>query len=119
MPVKFDEYEETHEEFEWTLQRGSNSHHILAFLADHPEQGFTPREIAEATGINRGSVGKTLQRLEERQLVRHAEPYWAFGDDDRVAAYVASLESMRTLEEREGTVDGADWEAVAVDPRES
>lgn len=118
MPVQFDEYAETHEEFDWTLQEGSNSHRILAFLADHPDQGFTPSEIAEATGINRGSVGKTLQRLEERQLVRHAEPYWAFGEDDRVGAYVASLDSLRTIEEREGTEDWAAWEDGAVDPRE-
>lgn len=67
---------------------------IVAFLLDHPETGFTPSEIAEATDIPEGSVGPTLQRLRKRDLVQHKGPYWAIADDDSLAAYEAMLHSM-------------------------
>jgi DNA-binding transcriptional ArsR family regulator len=114
MPVEFEKYRESRDDdddddFDWTLREGSNAHTILSFLAEHPEQGFTPKEIHEATDVTRGSVGKTLQRLEERQLVRHAEPYWAIGEDDRVGAYLGMLSSLDTVTEREGTEDYDEW----------
>lgn len=111
MAIEFEEYQESSDngEFDWTLQEGSNSHKILAFLAEHPDQGFTPKEIHDATGVTRGSVGKTLQRLEERQLVRHAEPYWAIGEDDRVGTYLSMVSSLETISQREGTEDYDEW----------
>lgn len=111
MPVEFEEYRDSTERdgFDWTLQEGSNAHIILSFLDSHPEQGFTPKEIHKATGVARGSVGKTLQRLKERQLVRHAEPYWAIGDNDQVATYLGMLSSLDIIEERMGTEDYAEW----------
>ena len=117
MPVEFDSYRASRDghDFDWTLREGSNAHAILSFLAEHPEQGFTPKEIHEATGVARGSVGKTLQRLEDRQLVRHAEPYWAIGDDDRVGAYLGMLSSLDAVAEREGTESDAEWRAAADD----
>jgi len=115
MAVEFEEYQESSDnrEFDWTLQEGSNSHKILAFLAEHPDQGFTPKEIHDATGVTRGSVGKTLQRLEERQLVRHAEPYWAIGEDDRVGTYLSMVSSLETISQREGTEDYDEWRNAA------
>ena len=115
MPVEFEEYRESSDGdgFDWTLREGSNAHTILSFLAEHPEQGFTPKEIHEATGVARGSVGKTLQRLEQRQLVRHAEPYWAIGDDDRVGSYLGMLSSLDAVAEREGTEDYDEWREAA------
>ena len=115
MTVEFEEYQESSDnrEFDWTLQEGSNSHKILAFLAEHPDQGFTPKEIHDATGVTRGSVGKTLQRLEERQLVRHAEPYWAIGEDDRVGTYLSMVSSLETISQREGTEDYDEWRNAA------
>lgn len=119
MPVEFEDYREAtaDEAFDWTLREGSNAHAILAFLAEHPEQGFTPKEIHEATGVTRGSVGKTLQRLEERQLVRHAEPYWAIGRDDRVATYLGMVSSLDAIGEREGTEDYEEWREAAEEGR--
>lgn len=117
MPVEFEEYRKSidDEEFDWTLREGSNAHKILTFLSEHPERGFTPKEIHEATGVARGSVGKTLQRLEERQLVRHAEPYWAIADDDRVGTYLDMVSSLDTIAEREGTEDYEEWRNAADD----
>lgn len=120
MPVQFDEYEEHATEFDWRLTEGSNAYKILKFLLDHPDQGFTPTEIREATDIPKGSVGPTLQRLADRGLVRHKEPYWAVANDDRIAAYEGMLIGMRTMEERYEDEDWADvdWEDHAVDPDE-
>jgi len=115
MPVEFEKYRESSDsdDFDWTLREGSNAHAILSFLAEHPEQGFTPKEVHEATGVTRGSVGKTLQRLEERQLVRHSEPYWAIGNDDRVSTYLGMLSSLDAVAEREGTEDYDEWREAA------
>ena len=111
MPVEFKNYRESNDDegFDWTLQEGSNAHKILEFLSEYPEQGFTPKEIHEATEVKRGSVGKTLQRLKERQLVRHAEPYWAIGDEDRVGTYLSMVSSLEAITEREGTEDYDEW----------
>lgn len=96
MPVRFDEYDP--DKGRMDLSEGTNAHTILAFLAKHPEMGFAPKEIHEETGINRGSVGVTLSRLENRGLVRHKGDVWTIGDDDRLAAqgavYVASSASV-------------------------
>jgi DNA-binding transcriptional ArsR family regulator len=101
MPVQFDDYESQPGEVNWVPTEGSNAHTILSFLLEHPETGFTPSEIAEATGTPKGSVGPTLQRLESRDLVRHREPYWAAGTSERVAAYEAMLRSMDAIDARE------------------
>lgn len=115
MPVEFEDYRESRddEDFDWTLREGSNAHKILAFLSEYAEQGFTPKEIHEATGVTRGSVGKTLQRLKERQLVRHAEPYWAIGDEDRVGTYLSMVSSLDAIAECEGTEDYDGWHNAA------
>lgn len=112
MPVQFDDYEAGAEDADWTVTEGSNAYEILSFLIEHPDTGFTPSEIAEATGIPKGSVGPTLQRLHERDLVRHKEPYWAIGDGDRVTAYETMIRSMEAIHDREG----GEW--ADVDPEE-
>lgn len=96
MPVPFDEYDEDVGRMD--LGEGTNAHTILSFLAENPDQGYSPKEIAEATDVKRGSVGTTLSRLEKRDLVRHKGDVWAIGEDDRLAAqgaiYVASSASV-------------------------
>lgn len=107
MPVPFDTYDE--ENGRMDLSEGSNAWTILAFLGEYPDQGFTPTEIHEATDIAYGSVGPTLKRLEERELVRHKEPYWAIGHDDHLATYAGMRSSIDAIEERFGPEDPADW----------
>jgi DNA-binding MarR family transcriptional regulator len=97
MPVRFDEYERNADAVDWRPSPGSNAATVLAFLLGHPETGFTPSEIAAETGVPRGSVGPTLQRLRERGLVRHREPYWAVAEDDRIATYESMLRGMEAL----------------------
>ncbi|MDX1746949.1 MAG: helix-turn-helix domain-containing protein, partial [Halobacteriales archaeon] len=66
MPVDFESYHPSNLPTE-----GTNGRRILEHLAQHPELGFTPSELADELEIPRGSVGTTLSRLEERGLVRH------------------------------------------------
>jgi hypothetical protein len=56
--------------------------------------------------------------LEERQLVRHKKPYWAIGEDDRLAAYGGMLSSMEAIEDRHPPEDEDEWVENAVDPRD-
>lgn len=107
MPVQFDTYDEDAGRMD--LSEGSNAHTILAFLAEHPDRGFTPTEIHEATGIAYGSIGPTLKRLEERALVRHKEPYWSIGHDDHLATYTGIRSTIEAIEERFGPEDPDEW----------
>ena len=103
MPVDFDAYDPGQGRMD--LAEGTNARRILAFLAGHPDVGFTPKEIHEATGVARGSVGPTLRRLAEHGLVRHKGDYWATADDDRLAAISSVALSMDAVRERFGD----DW----------
>lgn len=117
MPVDFTQYDPDEDGTGFRLTEGTNAYDILQFLAQYPEQGFTPKEISQETNIPRGSVGTTLARLEERSLVRHKEPYWAIGDDDRLAAYEGMLQGLEAIEDRHGDDNWEGWEETAVDPR--
>jgi DNA-binding IclR family transcriptional regulator len=88
MPIGIDQFHED-PPAALDLLEGTNSHRILQFLAENDDRAFTRTEIHEATGIERGSVGATLSRLEYRNLVRHRGRYWAIGEDDRLASYAA------------------------------
>lgn len=107
MPVEFDAYDESEGRIDIT--EGSNAHAVLSHLSEHPDQGFTPAEIHEATDIPYGSVGPTLQRLRERDLVAHKEPYWAIGDAEALATYAGMRSTIVSIEERYGPEDPADW----------
>jgi hypothetical protein len=105
MPVDF----ETHDPGDprVDLSEGTNARRLLEFLLETPAVGYTPSELAEETGVPRGSIGPTLNRLEAAGLVRHKEPYWAAADDDRIASAAASFLGI------EATADayGDDWYA--------
>lgn len=90
MPINIDRLKEEPEEV-LDLREGTQPHRILRFLAENSDKAYTQSEIAEETGIKRGSVGAALSRLEDRGLVRHRGRYWAIGEDDRLAAYAAQV----------------------------
>lgn len=98
MPIKFDTY--PNDEIDLNLRTGTNAYEILSFLAEHPETGFTPGELHEATGVKRGSVSPTLARLKEHGLVRHKGEYWAIAPDDRLGAYAGALHSLTAVSEQ-------------------
>ena len=100
MPVEFDSYDPSQGRLD--LSEGTNAHAILSFLSRHPGTGFTPKEIHEATGIPRGSVSPTLQRLDDWDLVRHKGEYWAIAEDDRLGAVAAMLTGLEAVSDRYG-----------------
>lgn len=53
--------------------RGLNRDKILAIIANGRR---TTREIAEATGIGRGSVNRTLKQLEAEETARNTDDGW-------------------------------------------
>ena len=116
MPIQFDEYPESDEFGDW-LRPDSNSYLILSFLAEHPEQGFTPTEIHGNVDIPMGSIGLTLQRLEERGLVRHKGSYWAIARDDRLAGLTSTLSTLQSMDDLDDWED-VDWDTEAADPDE-
>lgn len=102
MPISIDQFEsETEDTLDIT--EGTQPYRILTFLAERPDQAFTQTEIHEETGINRGSVGAVLSRLEDRGLVRHKGTYWAIGDDDRLASFAAQRLSRKSLAKHYGS----------------
>jgi transcription initiation factor IIE alpha subunit len=92
MPINIDRLDDTPEEV-LDLTDGTQPHQVLRFLAANDSQAFTQTEIAEATGINRGSVGAVLSRLDDRGLVRHKGRYWGIAEDDRLASYAAQIQA--------------------------
>lgn len=97
MPVDFESYQPSD-----LPRRETNGRAILEFLADHPEKGYRPSEIADALDIPRGSVGTTLSRLHDRGLVRHKGDYWAIDTGALDAHAAAALGLAAVAEQFEG-----------------
>lgn len=115
MPVEFDQYNPD----SGSIRESSNAGQILRFLARSPESGFAPTEIANHLDLARGSVGPTLQRLEERGLVRHKEPFWAIGvEPEEVSRLIRIDDAYDHMEARYGNEDFESAKENAVDPRE-
>ncbi|WP_136717049.1 MarR family transcriptional regulator [Halorientalis salina] len=80
---------------------GTNAHELLSVLLDHPDMGFTPKELADLTDVRHSSVHKTLARLEEKGLVRNLDSYWAIADDV-AASRLGNAVSLRHVEAEYG-----------------
>ena len=92
MPVKLDPDDESP-----SVKPGTNAHELLSVLSDHPEMGFTPKELAELTDVPHSSVHKTLTRLREKGLVRKVDSYWAVAEDV-AASRLANVVSLQQIE---------------------
>lgn len=92
MPINIDHLDDAPEEV-LDLTEGTQPHQVLQFLAANDDQAFTQTEIADATVIDRGSVGAVLSRLDDRGLVRHRGRYWGIAEDDRLASYAAQVQA--------------------------
>ena len=56
MPIKLDSHNEAP-----PVTPGTNAHELLAALLEHPEMGFTPKELAEMTTVPHSSVGRVAR----------------------------------------------------------
>ena len=108
MPISIDEFE-THEPEEGM----TNAERVLRFLARNDDRAYKAVEIAEATGVEENSIHPVLNRLKERGLVRHREPYWAVGDLDDVKDAVVFGSTVEFLDEELGTESREEWLKVA------
>jgi DNA-binding MarR family transcriptional regulator len=108
MPIDIEQFDENPED---TLRaRGpTNAENILAFLASHPDQAFTPKEIHQQTRIPRGSVGVVLSRLRERDLLRHRGEYWAIAEDAETDKTLTATSTARAATEQLGPEDPEEW----------
>ncbi len=84
-----------------SVRPGTNEYALLAFLLQHRDLAYTPKELSDETDIPYGSVYPTLQRLEEKGFVEKVDRYWMAIDDDRIASKAASLVGLRTIAVRE------------------
>ncbi|WP_158855559.1 TrmB family transcriptional regulator [Halorhabdus sp. CUG00001] len=108
MPIDIGQFEESSSK---ELQAGgrTNAEKILSFLASSADQAYTPKEIHEATGVKRGSVGVVLSRLEERGRLRHRGEYWAISEGVDVETTLNAMSTARTATERFGAEDPDEW----------
>lgn len=91
MPIKLDS-----DDTAPSVTPGTNGHKLLSVLLQHPEMGFSPKELAEMTDVPHSSVHKTLSRLREKGLVRKIDSYWAVADDV-AASRVANVVSLQEI----------------------
>lgn len=112
MPVDFESYHPTDLPSEDT-----NGRRILEYLADNPELGFRPSELADEIDIPRGSVGTTLRRLESRGFVRHKGDYWAINAEayDAQTASAIGLETVAEAFAGDYYDENPDWDAELPD----
>jgi len=112
MPIKLDSNTESP-----LVTPGTNAHELLVVLLEHPEMGFTPKELAELTEVPHSSVHKTLARLREKGLVRTVDSYWAVAEDV-AASQVANVVSLQEIEAEYGDDaygDDDDWAETVPD----
>ena len=97
---------------------GTNAHELLTFLEAHAEKAFTQSEIAEATGVNKGSVGPTLGRLRDSGRVDHKAIYWRVSDHVRSLDAAAGHADDVAASYEDDSMAYDDWQEHAADPRE-
>lgn len=106
MPIRLDPDESPRVEPE------TDDHRLLEVLAEHPDVGFAPRELAELADVPESNVRETLSGLADRGLVRQVDSYWAIADDV-AASRLGTLVSRSVIEDIYGDdAYGADDEWV-------
>lgn len=108
MPISIDEFESQTPD-----SRETNAERVIRFLAQHQDKAYKAIEIAEATDINENSIHPVLNRLEERGLVRHREPYWAIGDLEAVRDALVVSSTAEYLDQTLGTESREEWLTAA------
>ena len=116
MPISADQFEEIDEDGGPTP--GTNAHEIHTYLESNPDQAFTQGELAEATGITRGSVGPTLVRLREAGRVDHRGNYWRVSDHARSIDAAIGHAGEVAASHEDTPIAYDDWQGHAVDPRD-
>ena len=112
MPISIDEFDSHERDAE------TNAERVLRFLARNADKAYKAVEIADATDINHNSIHPVLNRLHDRDLVRHREPYWAIGDADTVRNAAMISDTAAFLDEKLGEERRSEWLAAAEEEQE-
>lgn len=118
MPISADRFDEIDDDG-GRPDAGTNAHEILSFLEEHADQAFTQTEIADGTGVKRGSVGPTLVRLREAGRVDHKGRYWRVSDHVRSLDVATAHGADAAASHEDEPLEYEEWRGHAVDPRES
>ncbi|RQG95760.1 winged helix-turn-helix domain-containing protein [Natrarchaeobius oligotrophus] len=114
MPIDIETFDGSSES---ELEGETNAERIITFLARNDDKAFTPSEIAEGSGVTKGSVSTVLSRLEDENLVRHKGKYWAIGDMDRVRDAYDLHRTVQRLNKQYGEEDLEEWKEHAVEEK--
>lgn len=107
MSIDIDRFEDEDPD---SLDDPTNAERVLTFLARHSDRAWKQSEIADRTGVKRGSIGPVLRRLDGRGLVRHKGEYWAITDDrDQLRSAVDLHRVTERLDRRFGNERRSDW----------
>lgn len=109
MPISIDRFDE----YESLERRQTNAERVIQFLLENRDKAFKAIEIAEETGVNENSIQPVLNRLRQRNLVQHKEPYWAIGDLEQVRDAFMFHSTSEYLDQELGEEDREDWLAGA------
>lgn len=104
MPISIDEFESRDSD-----DHETNAERVVQFLARNRDKAYKAIEIAAATDIDENSIHPVLNRLEERGLVRHRQPYWAIGDLDAVRNAMVLSSTTEFLDEALGPESREEW----------
>jgi len=104
VPISIDEFE-LHD----PGKHETNAERVVRFLAENRNKAYKAIEIAEATGVDGNSIHPVLNRLAERGLVRHREPYWAIGDLEEVKKAMVFSSTASFLDGTLGPESREEW----------
>lgn len=114
MPIHKERFETIEED---GIRPGTNAERIVRFLVENEEFAFSMSEIADGASIPQGSVGPTLQRMEDDGLVEHRANYWRVS-----GSYLASRSGIAMVNEVAAEYDDGmefdedAWDEVAEEP---
>lgn len=108
MPISIDEFESHDSE-----KRDTNAERVVRFLARNRDRAYKAIEIAKATDVPENSIHPVLNRLEQRDLVRHREPYWAIGDLQNVREATVFSSTADFLDDELGPESREEWLTAA------
>jgi len=112
MPVDFENYHPSD-----LPREDTHGRRILEHLAENPELGFRPTELADELDIPEGSVGTTLRRLESHGFVRHKGDYWAINGEayDAQTASAIGLDAVAEAFRGDYYDKNPEWDAELPD----
>ncbi|WP_223174211.1 MarR family transcriptional regulator [Halorubrum aquaticum] len=84
---------------ELALRPGTTKSDIVKYLYQHPEWGYSPKDVTEALDIPRGTATTTLKRLYDDDYLGKTDDgyYHALGDREDIRRYVSSLDQTHRL----------------------